>query len=159
MAANDYYKLLQVDVEADPEMIEAAYRRLARRYHPDLNKSPEAAEMMRRLNEAKETLMNAATRRRYDATRGVGWGNWSKPQGSYAAGNGASGGAYQNSSSGLPSLQMILMVLRLVRPLLLVAAPLLLMVVASRFGAAFALLVLGLSLIFVWYRYRYRRRF
>ena len=92
---------------SDPEMIEAAYRRLARRYHPDLNKSPEAAEMMRRLNEAKETLMNAATRRQYDATRGVGWGNWSKPQGSYAAGNGASGGAYQNSSSGLPSLQMI----------------------------------------------------
>ncbi len=159
MAANDYYKLLQVDVEAEPDMIEAAYRRLARRYHPDLNKSPEAAEMMRRLNEAKDTLMNAATRRRYDATRGVGWGNWSKPQGSYAAGNGASGGPYQDSSSGLPSLQMILLVLRLVRPLLFVAVPLLLTVVASRFGAAFALVVLCLSLVFVWYRYRYRRRF
>ena len=39
----DPYKVLQVDPEAEDEVIQAAYRRLARKYHPDLAKTPDAA--------------------------------------------------------------------------------------------------------------------
>lgn len=63
----NYYKALQVDPEAEPEVIQSAYRRLAQLYHPDKNKSPEAAQRMRELNEAWEVLRDPAARRRYDA--------------------------------------------------------------------------------------------
>lgn len=62
----DYYKLLQLDRESDNEAIENAYRGLARRYHPDRNKSSDAEEKMKQLNEARETLIDSEKRRRYD---------------------------------------------------------------------------------------------
>jgi hypothetical protein len=49
-----FYQTLQVDVAADPEVIEAAFRRLAMKYHPDRSADPAAPEKMRRLLEAKE---------------------------------------------------------------------------------------------------------
>lgn len=51
MSSKNYYQTLQVDANASVEVIEAAYRRLARMYHPDLNPSPDAVPMMQRINE------------------------------------------------------------------------------------------------------------
>lgn len=63
----DYYATLQVDPRAEPEVIEAAYRRLARKHHPDASADPEAASRMRELNDAYEVLHDPARRRAYDA--------------------------------------------------------------------------------------------
>ena len=66
---DDLYAFLQVDPSADPEVIQAVYRRLALRYHPDRNKSLEAAEMMKRLNLAYEVLSDPVRRAAYDRAR------------------------------------------------------------------------------------------
>jgi DnaJ-like protein len=69
--STDYYKLLGVDADAAPEEIQAAYRRLAKAFHPDLNSgSSEAAERMARLNVAKSVLLDRDTRAIYDQLRG-----------------------------------------------------------------------------------------
>jgi len=68
-AATDPYRVLQVAPNADLEAIHAAYRRLARRYHPDLNAQPEAAERMRAINAAYGLLSDPARRAVYDAQR------------------------------------------------------------------------------------------
>ncbi len=65
----DPYKILQVDREAEDEVIQAAYRRLARKYHPDLAASPEAAERMSAINEAWEMIGSPDARRGYDESR------------------------------------------------------------------------------------------
>jgi hypothetical protein len=65
----DLYKVLQVDPEADAEVIEAAYRRLARRYHPDVNPGPDASARMREINEAYRTLRWPRARAVYDHER------------------------------------------------------------------------------------------
>ena len=68
MATNfvNYYKVLQVDPEAETEVIEATYRRLALKYHPDVNKSPDAEEKMKLFNEARGILTNPQKRRMYN---------------------------------------------------------------------------------------------
>lgn len=65
----DLYKILQVDPDADTEVIEAAYKRLARRYHPDLNHAAWAVIRMRELNTAYETLRSPRRRALYDRAR------------------------------------------------------------------------------------------
>ena len=65
--ADDHYRTLQVDPAAEPEVIEAAYRALARKHHPDRNPSPSAPAEMARLNQAFEVLRSPATRAVYDA--------------------------------------------------------------------------------------------
>ncbi len=66
-----YYQTLQVDVAADPEVIEAAFRRLAMKYHPDRSTDPDAPEKMRKLLEAKECLSDPANRLAYDRWLGI----------------------------------------------------------------------------------------
>jgi hypothetical protein len=66
---DDWYEVLQVSPHADPEVIEGAYRRLALKYHPDVNASSYATERMRKINEAYEILRDPAHRARYDRTR------------------------------------------------------------------------------------------
>src|SRR6185436_20190233 len=65
----DPYKVLQVDSEAEDEVIQAAYRRLARKYHPDLAATPEAAERMSAINAAWEMIGTPAARSAYDESR------------------------------------------------------------------------------------------
>ncbi|MDD5472708.1 MAG: DnaJ domain-containing protein [Candidatus Methanoperedens sp.] len=61
----DYYEILQVHPQAEPEVIEAAWRRLARKYHPDVNKSQNAEERMKEINIAYEILGNPERRKQY----------------------------------------------------------------------------------------------
>src|SRR2546422_5365368 len=67
----DLYRTLEVAPNADLEVIRAAYRRLARQYHPDLNPRPEAAERMRAINAAYRVLSDPAKRAAYDARRSL----------------------------------------------------------------------------------------
>jgi curved DNA-binding protein CbpA len=67
--ALDPYKTLQVDAEADPEVIRAAYRRLALKYHPDGGETPERSRRMAELNAAWEILRDPPRRAAYDAVR------------------------------------------------------------------------------------------
>jgi DnaJ-class molecular chaperone len=62
----DFYRVLQVDPEADPEIIQAAYRVLARKLHPDLTGDDSA---MKRLNMAWDALRDPARRAAYDVER------------------------------------------------------------------------------------------
>ncbi len=62
----DYYDILGVNRAADKEEIKRAYRRLARKYHPDVNKEPGAEERFKEINRAYEVLSEPETRSRYD---------------------------------------------------------------------------------------------
>jgi DnaJ-class molecular chaperone len=64
---DDYYLILQVHHLAEPEVIEGAYRKLAKKYHPDINKSADAGEMMKRINRAYEELRDPLKRKLYDS--------------------------------------------------------------------------------------------
>ena len=69
----DYYSILQISSEADAEEIKASFRRLARRYHPDLNpNNPDTAERFKQISEAYDVLSDATKRRRYDRDRRLG---------------------------------------------------------------------------------------
>lgn len=64
--ARDYYETLGVSRDADKEEIKQAYRRLARKYHPDVNKESGAEERFKEINRAYEVLSEPEVRARYD---------------------------------------------------------------------------------------------
>ncbi|WP_299403632.1 molecular chaperone DnaJ [Acaryochloris sp. IP29b_bin.148] len=64
--ARDYYDILGVSRSADPDELKRAYRRLARKYHPDVNKESGAEEQFKEINKAYETLSDPQMRGRYD---------------------------------------------------------------------------------------------
>ncbi len=64
--ARDYYETLGVSREVDKEEIKRAYRRLARKYHPDVNKEPGAEERFKEINRAYEVLSEPELRERYN---------------------------------------------------------------------------------------------
>lgn len=75
----DHYAVLQVTEHADPEVIDAAYRALARKWHPDVNGDPGAADHMRAINAAYHVLRDPERRARYDreqARRPVSTAAW-----------------------------------------------------------------------------------
>lgn len=69
--APDPYKALQVDPEAEHEVIVAAYRRLARKYHPDVTPGPQAAARMAMINAAWELIGEPDRRAAFDRERAV----------------------------------------------------------------------------------------
>jgi len=93
----DAYKTLQVDPEAEDEVIQAAYRRLAQKYHPDVSgPGPESAGRMAAINKAWETLRDPARRRAYDRER---WGTSRAGDASAASASAASSPASPASPS------------------------------------------------------------
>lgn len=67
MAFVDYYKILELDKTATPDQIKKAYRKLARKFHPDVNPNNKAAEdKFKQINEANEVLSNPENRTKYD---------------------------------------------------------------------------------------------
>jgi curved DNA-binding protein len=90
MKYQDYYKILGVDRNADEADIKKAYRKLARKYHPDVNKESNAEDKFKEVNEAYEVLKNKEKRKAYDQF-GSNWkhgqefnaGGW----GDYSGGN------------------------------------------------------------------------
>src|SRR2546421_1688074 len=62
----DYYKTLGVAGRASEKEIKSAYRRLARQYHPDVNKDPKATDRFKLINEAYEVLSDPKKRSKYD---------------------------------------------------------------------------------------------
>ncbi|MBW2976335.1 molecular chaperone DnaJ [Candidatus Woesearchaeota archaeon] len=62
----DYYKVLGVDKNATKEEVKKAYKRLAKKYHPDLNKGEDAAEKFKEINEAAAVLADDEKRSQYD---------------------------------------------------------------------------------------------
>ncbi len=82
MTQRDYYEILGVERNASNDDLKAAFRRLARQYHPDVNKAPDAEERFKEINEAYAVLSDPEQRRRYDrfghagvsSTAGGTWG-------------------------------------------------------------------------------------
>ena len=66
MKYKDYYEILGVSKDATSQAIKSAYRKLARKYHPDVNKSPDAQAKFKDINEAYEVLGDDNKRKRYD---------------------------------------------------------------------------------------------
>ena len=72
MKYKDYYEILGVDKKATEAQIKSAYRKLAKKYHPDVDKSPSAQEKFKDINEAYEVLSDKQKRERYDSL-GSNW--------------------------------------------------------------------------------------
>ena len=68
--SKDYYRLLEIEKDASEEDIKLAYRKLAKKYHPDLNKTdPRAKEKFIKIKEAYDILKDPVKRRTYDELR------------------------------------------------------------------------------------------
>lgn len=91
MANKDYYSILGVDKNASEDDIKSAYRKLAKKYHPDLNKdNPQAGEKFKEINEAYEVLGDKQKRSNYDQFGSADGANFSDFFG--GGGGGFSGG-------------------------------------------------------------------
>ena len=66
MAKRDYYEVLGVNKSASEAEIKSAFRKLAKKYHPDLNKEPDAAEKFKEVQEAYDVLSDEKKRKTYD---------------------------------------------------------------------------------------------
>lgn len=66
MANKDYYDILGVSKDASEDEIKHAYRRLSKKWHPDINKAPNAEQKFKEINEAYETLSDPQKRANYD---------------------------------------------------------------------------------------------
>src|SRR5919204_865798 len=75
----DYYKILGVNRNADEKTIKSAYRRLARKYHPDVNKGKNTVDRFKEVTEAYEVLSDPDKRRRYDSL-GPDWQRYAQAQ-------------------------------------------------------------------------------
>ena len=66
MSKRDYYEVLGVPKDADDKQIKSAFRKLAKQYHPDLNKDKDAPEKFKEVQEAYEVLSDPNKRKTYD---------------------------------------------------------------------------------------------
>lgn len=98
MQFKDYYDTLGVKPDATDAEIKRAYRRLARKFHPDVSKESGAEEKFKAVNEAYEALKDVERRREYDQLRAGGYraGDEFRPPPNWQGGRGA-GGAFHES--------------------------------------------------------------
>ena len=89
--SKDFYKVLGVSKDASDDDIKKAYRKLARKYHPDVNKTKEAEEKFKDISEAYDVLSKKEDRQKYDAIRQFGMGGARFAGGSGTGGFDASG--------------------------------------------------------------------
>ncbi|TCD53820.1 J domain-containing protein [Alloscardovia theropitheci] len=93
----DFYAVLGVSKDADDKEISKAFRKLARKYHPDTNQgNAEAEKKFKDISEAYEVLSNKEQRQKYDAIRSFGAGG-----ARFAGGSSAGGGAYEDIFSSM----------------------------------------------------------
>ncbi len=85
MEFKDYYKILGVEKSASEKDVKSAYRKLARKYHPDVNKEPGAQERFKDINEAYAVLSDVEKRRKYDEL-GSNWQAYERMGGAPGAG-------------------------------------------------------------------------
>lgn len=103
MEYKDYYEILGVKRDSTEAEVKAAYRKLARKFHPDVNKTKEAEQKFKDINESYEVLSDKEKRQRYDSL-GANWqngANFNPPPGyeNFDFG-GRQGGGYQSYSFG-----------------------------------------------------------
>jgi curved DNA-binding protein len=109
MEYKDYYKILGVDKKATDKEIKAAFRKLARKHHPDMNPGkPQAEERFMEINEAYEVLGDPEKRKKYDQL-GADWQRWQQAGGpgdfdwsQWMAGAGGPGGQRVHVRYGSP---------------------------------------------------------
>lgn len=94
MSKRDYYQVLGVARDADAAAVKSAYRKMARKYHPDVNKSPDASEKFHEATEAYEVLSDPEKRKMYDqfGHAGPGMGAGGAAGGGRGAPTGGGGG-------------------------------------------------------------------
>ena len=92
MAEKNYYEILGVAKDADEAAIKKAYRKLVRKYHPDVSKEPDAVERTAEINRAYETLSDKEKRAEYDEMLANPYG---RNAGSNPFGNGFDGGGFR----------------------------------------------------------------
>ena len=97
MEFKDYYSILGVEPDADLKAVKTAYRRLARKYHPDVSSESDAESRFKEIAEAYEVLSDEKKRAEYDQLRQYGRGGRFEPppgwQGQRGAGGASSSGA------------------------------------------------------------------
>lgn len=96
MRFKDYYQVLGVNPDASDAEIKKAYRKLAKKYHPDVSKEKDAEDRFKEVNEANEALGDPKKRASYDQLRAAGYraGDEYQPQGGFGGGDFGDGAGF-----------------------------------------------------------------